>query len=165
MVFGGFSSTLRRLTLVALAFGVVSVGSATTAWAQAQAAPAAPAAPPDDFKFSSDSGGMIWIIKTDKVAGFDEAWAAIRAKLAASDKPELKELGASLKIYKSATPPTPEGQTYFFIADPASKAQTYNPSFLLFQSGLFTRPEADVIFPKINDAIAGLNVIPLTKVQ
>ena len=157
MVFGGFSSSLRRLTLVALAFGVVSVGSATTAWAQA-------AAPADEFKFASDSGGMIWVIKTASVADFDAMRASIRTKLAASDKAELKELGASLKIYKAATPPSPDGQTYFFIADPASK-QSYSVTFLLFESGLFTRAEADIMFPKLRDAIVGLNVLPLTKVQ
>lgn len=157
MVFGGFSSTLRRLTLVALAVGVVSVGSATTAWAQA--------APADEFKFASDSGGMIWVIKAASVADFDATWASIRTKLAASDKPELKELGASLKIYKAATPPSPDGQTYFFIADPASKSLSYSVTYLLFEAGIFTRAEADIMFPKLRDAIVGLNVLPLTKVQ
>lgn len=158
MVFGGFTSALRRLTLVALALGVVSFGTASTAWAQAEQK--------DDFKFSSAAGVSIWQIKSDKVADFESVWTAVLAKLAASDKPELKELGTSLKIYKAATPAGPEGQAYFFVSDPASKDLSYSLTFFLYgPNNLFTRAEADLMFPKVNDAVLALSVLPLAKLQ
>jgi len=107
----------------------------------------------------------VYTIKADKVGDFEAMWAAIRTKLAASEKPELKGLAESLRIYKVASGATADGQTYFFVADPASKTSSYGLSpFLLFTSGLFTRPEADAMFEKVKDAIAGLNAIPLTKI-
>lgn len=155
MALWGFASALSRRTLVTLALGAsLCVGS--TAWAQA--------AQEDPFKFSSDAAVMVYTIKAEKTADFEAMWTAIRAKLAASDKPELKSLGDSLRIYKVAAGASPEGQTYFFIADPASKTTSYALSpFLLFTSGLFTRAEADALFAKVSDAIAGLNAIPLAK--
>lgn len=160
MRFVGFASAVCRRTVVTVALGAsLCVGS--TAWAQAAAA--APAQD-DPFKFTADAAAVVWTIKPDKIAGFEEVWAAIRAKLAASDKAELKQLGESLKVYKVGGPVPADGLTYFFIADPASKTTSYNITYLLFQSMLFTRAEADLMFPKIQEAVAGLNAIPFVKV-
>jgi hypothetical protein len=105
-------------------------------------------------------------VKPEGTADFESMFAAIKTKLAASDKPDLKALGDSLRIYKVEGAPTPDGQLYFFVADPASKTTSYGLSpFLLFNSGLFTRAEADELFKKVNTAIAGLNAIPLKKLH
>ena len=157
MALSGFASVWHRRTVVTLAL-VAGLAMGSNVWAQA--------APADDFKFSSESAGIIWTIKGDKVADFESVWAGIRTKLAASDNPELKALGESFRIYKVDVTPVPaDGQTYFFIADPASKTTTYSVVWLLYESKLYTRAEAEVLFPKIKDAIVQVNAIPFKKLQ
>ena len=160
MALSGFASVFSRRTVLTLALGAgLSIISTASVWAQAAAAP-----PQDDFKFNADSAAMVWTIKGDKVKDFEDAWTGIRTKLAASDKPELKALGESFKIFKLDVTPVPaDGQTYFFIADPASKTSTYNITWLLFTSGLYTRAEADAIFPKVQESIVQVNAFPLKK--
>jgi len=149
MTLSGFTSVVNRRLFVTVALGA-SLFLGSNAWAQAAAAPAAQE---DGFKFSTDSGLMIYSIAPDKTADFEAMWAAIRTKLVASPKPELKALGESLKIFKAtSTPQAGQGQTYFFIADPASKTNTYALIWLLYQSELFTRTEADALFNKIGVA-------------
>jgi hypothetical protein len=56
---------------------------------------------------------------------------------------------------------------YFFVIDPAVKTSTYNPSFLLYSSGIYERPQADELFNKINGAInqaRGITPIPVVSV-
>ena len=158
MALSGFASVFGRRTVLTLALGAgLSILSAANASAQAAAAP-----PPDDFKFNAESAAMVWTIKGDKVGDFESIWAGIKAKLAASDKPELKELGESFKIYKLDVTPVPaDGQTYFFIADPASKTNSYNPTALLF--ALYPDAEARALFTKVNDSLAAVNAFPLKK--
>jgi len=139
----------------------------SSVWAQGAAAGAPAAAPEDPMKFSTDSALMLYNVKPEKTADFEAMWAAIRAKLAASDKPELKALGDSLRIYKSTGAPNPgQGQTYFFVADPASKTTSYNLIWILYSSGLFPRPEAEGLFNKVGqEGFIGINAVPITKVQ
>jgi hypothetical protein len=162
----------RRMVATVALVAVLGVGS--TAWAQEaagaepaaqEAAPAQPPAP-DPFSFNSEAAAIIWQIKGNMVADFEDVWAQVKAKLAMSEKPELQALGTSLRIYRAATPPTAQGQSYFFIADPVVPAVSYSLSpYLLFEAGLFTREEGEALFARINQAIDGLNAIPLVKVD
>lgn len=158
MTLSGFTSVVSRRMFVAVALGAsLFVGS--NAWAQA-----APAEQ-DAFKFSTDSAVMIYSIKPDKAAGFEALWSALRTKALASEKPDLKALGESLKIFKvQSAVPEGQGQMYFFFADPAAKI-SYQIVPLLYNSGLFTRAEADEAFNKVGaDAFMIINAIPATKV-
>jgi len=167
MTLSGFTSVVSRRLFVAVALGAsLFVGS--NAWAQAAAgAPAAPAQT-DNFKFTSESAVMIYGLKPEKIAAFETMWKSILTKLAASDKPGLKELAASLKIYKVDGTPAGQPQMYFFTADPASKTNSYNITTLLFDPavGLFTRAEADALWTPVgSDAFATINSIPTVKLQ
>lgn len=154
MTLSGFARAMGRRALAAVALAAV-LGTGT-AWAQEQQQ--------DPFKFSSDAAVMLYTIKPEATADFEAMWTSIRAKLAASDKAELKQLGESMRFYKPAA--TPDGQIYFIIADPASKTTSYSLSpFLLFTSGLFTREQADEMFKKVSTAIAGLQALPVSKLQ
>ena len=156
MTLSGFASVLNRRTVVTLALAA-GLAAGWTAWTRA-------AQEKDDFKFSSDAAIMVYTVKADGTGDFESMWTAIKTKLTASDKPELKALGESLRWYKVEGGPTPDGQIYFFVADAASKTTSYGLSpFLLFNSQLFTRAEADELFKKVNTAIVGLNAIPLKK--
>ena len=162
MALSGFASVFSRRTVLTLALGAgLSICSTANVWAQAAAAP-----PPDDFKFNAEAAAMVWTIKGDKVADFESVWTGIRTKLATSDKPELKALGESFKIYKLDVTPVPaDGQTYFFIADPASKTSTYNITWLLFTSGIYPDAEARPLFTKIQEALVQVNAFPLKVVK
>lgn len=167
---GVMSATSRRAVV---AVGLATVLGAVNMQAQAAQAPAAPApaeqaapaAPPDPFKFSTDAGAFLWQVKAEKAAEFEASWKEIRSKLAATDKADLKELGASLKMYKISGDPGPQGVSYLFVADPASKTLSYSPSpFLLFQSGVFADADARRLFDSLNAASNGINPLSLVTV-
>ena len=167
----GVGSASSRRTMVAIllagfAFTAVSVqaqDAPAPAAAPAQDAAAAAAPPADDpFKFTTDAALMIFYVKPEQTTAFENVWGSIRGRLAASEKPDLKALGDSLKIYRAPGDPTPQGFTYFFVADPVSKSLTYSPSpFLLFEAGLFEDAEARTLFDQLNGALNGINPLPL----
>jgi hypothetical protein len=159
-VFGSRSASSRRTIVAGL------LAAALVAGVNLHAQQAAPApAQEDPFKFSTGSGAFLWFVKADKTADFEAAWKEIRSKLSASDKADVKELGDSLKMYKIDAPPSAQGVSYLFVADPASKTLSYSPSpFILFQSGLFADADARKLFDTLNGASSGINPLPLVKI-
>jgi hypothetical protein len=161
------SALSRRIVVV---LGMVAVLAAARV-SSAQDAPAAGAAQPDQFMFKAEVGLIQWQVKADKAADFDSAWSAIRTKLQSAPKPELKAVGDSLKMFKSEMPPQNVAGvgnivTYYFIVDPASTTQSYDPSKLLYDTGdLFQRAEADAIFNKLAESLAGIGTQPLKRLQ
>jgi hypothetical protein len=158
------SALSRRIVLI---LGVVAV-LATARVASAQAA----APPPDDpFQFKTPMGWILWQVRADKVADFESAWVAVKTKFAASEKPEHKAVAESLKMYKPETDPVDVANVgkvafYYFVVDPASQTQSYNPTALLYETGdLFPRAEADAIFEKLKGALLGLEAKPLKRLQ
>jgi hypothetical protein len=125
-----------------------------------------PAQAPDPLKFTHEIVLLYNQVKADKASDFESSWATIKAGLIKSEKPELKELGESIKIYKVDAP---AGATvsYIFNLSPPSKTQSYDPTKILFESGAFSREEADVIYAKLKDsytATTPISTIPLVKV-
>jgi hypothetical protein len=162
----GTMSAWGRRSVVAL--GVVATLGAASAHAQTPPAAAAPAqAPVDALKFTSESVGMLYIVKADKVADFELFWTTVRSKVAASDKADYKAMIDGVKIYKIAVEPQAINGvlsvTYLFIADKAATV-TYDPTQLLYSSGIWERAGADELYPKLRDAITTLQPWPLTKV-
>jgi hypothetical protein len=133
--------------------------------AQDPAPAAQAAAAPDPLKFSHDFVLVYNQVKPDKVTDFESSWATIKAGLVKSEKPELKELGESIRIFKVDAPAGPT-VNYIFSLTPPSKTQSYDPTKILFQSGAFSRDEADVIYAKLKDCYTpqGISTIPLVKV-
>jgi hypothetical protein len=131
----------------------------------------AQAAQEDQFLFKAPLGWILWQVKTANSADFESAWTAIKTKFAASEKPEHKAVASSLKMYKPEAPPVDApgvGQItmYYFVIDPASPTQSYNPTALLYETGdLFPRAEADAIFEKLKNSLAGLVAQPLKQIQ
>jgi len=132
---------------------------------QAPAA-AAPATPQEDaLKFNSEAAVVIWQIKPEKAADFESAWAAIRTKLAASDKPDFKELNSSLKLFKAVVPAAAnQPVVYIMEMNPASKTQSYDPARILYAPDMWPREEADALFKKISESIANISALPLAPV-
>ncbi|MEO8480965.1 MAG: hypothetical protein ABI634_02075 [Acidobacteriota bacterium] len=166
-VLGSGSASSRRLivtTLFAAMIGVTATAQAQQAPAPAPAAPAAQAEPADPFKFTSDAALVLWTVKADKTADFESVWSELLKKAAASDKPDVKAVAETLKMFKADLPASPQGVTYVFSMDPA-KAPTYSPTVLMYSSGLYERAEAETLYKKLADTIAGINPVPLKKVQ
>jgi hypothetical protein len=165
MKFAVRGSALSRRILVILGFAAV-LAIPQVASAQAAAAPQE-----DQFQFKTPMGWILWQVKTSNAADFESAWTAIKTKFAASEKPEHKAVASSLKMYKPEAPPVDApgvGQItmYYFVIDPASPTQSYNPTALLYETGdLFPRAEADAIFEKLKNSLAGLVAQPLKQIQ
>lgn len=163
MTWFGAGSAFSRHTMVAILFAGVALTAVSVQAQDAPAPAAAPAAPVEDpFKFTSDAALIIWYVKPEQTAAFENVWGSIRGALAVSAKPELKALGDSLHIFKAPGDPTPQGVTYFFVANPASKTVSYSPSpFLLFEAGLFDDATARKLFEQLNASINNINPLPL----
>lgn len=169
MAVAGYASAFSRRVVVAV--GVAAVLSTTAFVVQAQQAaapapaPAPAAAPQDPFKFTTDAGGFLWQVKTEKAAEFEAAWKEIRTKLAGSDNAEIKALATNLRMYKIAGDPGPQGVSYLFVADPASKTLSYSPSpFILFESKLFADADARRLFDTLQQSSNGINPLSLNVV-
>src|SRR5690348_16954580 len=93
-------STRRGLLVVMVAAMLCGASGLRSLHAQAAAAPAQAPAADDSLKFSTDAAVIIWQVKPGSAADFESAWTTIKTKLSASDKPEWKELGDGLKIFK-----------------------------------------------------------------
>jgi hypothetical protein len=164
MYLAGFLSAAGRRTFLTMGLAAALCTSPSALQAQGAAGAAPPPAQADAFSFASaDSGMIIWPVPEAKVADFEAVWAEILAKLATSDKPNLKELGASIKILKPNVPGAGQPISYFILADPASKSTSYSPVYLLYESGLFPREEGDKLFKRL--PTDGISALPLKKVQ
>jgi hypothetical protein len=173
------SASSRRAVVMLGIAAVCAVSEARAQQAPAAGAPAPapapaqqPAQPEDGLKFSSDAALIIWSVKPEGAAGFEKAMGVLRSRLVASDNPELKAAGDSLRVYKqAAAAEAGKPVTYFSRVDPASKTVSYNPSFLMFSAKkadgtpLFERAEADELYKLLIDAVAGVNALPLVILQ
>jgi hypothetical protein len=174
----GSASSRRSIVILGLAAFVsaASVAGAQDAQApatapatQAPAEQAAAPAAPDAFKFTTDAAVVIWQIKPELTADFESVWNVIRSRAQAStDKPEAKAIVDSMTLYKHVAPAGATGPVaYFFQIDPVVKTATYDPTFLLYSSGLFERAEAEELFNKLSASInpPGINPVPLQKLD
>src|SRR5215471_6276300 len=89
----------------------------------AAAQPAPPAAP--KLTFTTPAGLLLVQVKGDQAAVFEEMMAKIKTGLAASDKPDLKQEAAGIKVYKAS-----EGMggnaLYVLVVDPAVSTGEYS---------------------------------------
>jgi hypothetical protein len=129
----------------------------------------------DPLKFAASKPTVVgWVIKADKTAEFEAAWAGIRALLAKSDKDDLKAFGETLShLYRVDQPPfdfqSPQGPVkavmYVFRIDAPSTAYSYNPREILYvylkagqEGSPVTRAEADDLYTaKLASAYLAIN--------
>ena len=163
---------MNRLSVVAAKRAIVG---ATLALIALAAPRVAMAQDPDPLKFTSAKTTVIgWVVRADKTAEFEEAWAGIRAVLAKSDKADLKAFGDTLKdVWKVDAPidhQTPQGAVkaniYLFRLETPSTTYSYNPREIIYvylkagQEGApLTRPDADAIYAKLQASF--LTISPL----
>jgi hypothetical protein len=173
MYLAGFLSAAGRRAFLIVSFAAALCATPLVVLAQGAAAPAAPAQDAHAaFRFT-EAGMIIWQVPEDRMAGFEATWSQILAKLASSPKPELKEMAASLKIFKPSGTMAGQPVSYFILADPASKAVPYSPVYLLYESGLFNvgdpkeRAAVDAMFKTLptDGNPPPISALPLKKVQ
>src|SRR3954465_2222165 len=149
-------------TALVLTIGV-SVFAAAPARAQAPAAPAAPAAAPaaaaNQRLFNGDAGITLIYVKPDKTADFEASMARVKEALMKSEKPERKQQGAGLKLFKAVA--SPQGQIYVLLANPSVKNADYSGAAILtdglpgearaiydsYAASLSPPPAAQVVIP------------------
>lgn len=129
--------------------------------------PPPPSTPPpaaDGFTFAGKSGIISWVVKASETEAFELVWTVIRGRLAASKDPDLRAMEASLTIFRMEDA---EGQdaTYLFLAHPAAKASYSVSPFLLYESGLFERPEADELFETLQKATVRVNPVAVEPIN
>ncbi len=129
--------------------------------AQAEAAPAAD--PADPFKFSTEAGLISWVVKGQEAEAFELVWSVIRSRLASSKEADQKAIRDSLTIFKADTPGETD-VTYMFLADPAVKT-SYSVAYLLYESGLFERPEADELLATLQKATVRVTPVAVAVVK
>jgi hypothetical protein len=120
---------------------------------------------PDAFTFTSDAALIMWQILPDKAEDFELVWRVIRQRVDANGGADLHALMQNLRIYQPGLA-TGDALTYVFHIDPVVPGRSYSPTFLLFESKLFERAEADELFARMSGALAPGNAIstmPLKK--
>jgi hypothetical protein len=156
----------------------------STAQAQTQQDNAAPAAPQaaaaqapaaDPLKFTTDVGAIFFSVNPEKTADFEAGYQGMFTALAASAKPGMKELGASMHLHKLVAPPQ-AGQPVIYVLwiSPVSKEFSYVYGKILFYSGkepgdkydgIFEKQEdATAVYNKLKDSIVNINPFPLSKI-
>jgi hypothetical protein len=161
----GSLSAAGRRTMFTLSLAALLMAPSGAA-AQGAAGAAAPAQA-DPFNFSSsDAGLIVWSVPEAQVADFEAVWGTILGKLNASTKPELKELGSTLLVLRPQTPAPGQPVQYFIVSHPAAKTTT-NPTYLLYNTEMFTREEAEALFKKLptSGSPPPISALPMKKVQ
>ena len=144
--------------LLALALAAMPAGASRPA---DQESPSPGAA----FTFPSGVGMIFWLVKPEETESFELVWTVIRGRLAGSPEPALRAIDASLTIFKEEIVPGQDA-SYVFLADPAPPTANYSVSpFLLYESGLFERPEADELFATIQKATVRVTPVTLSAVK
>src|SRR5688572_6449413 len=131
MRLSGFLPVVGRRVVVALGVAVMMMVAAS---AQAQTPPAAAAAaaqekPKDMLKFDANLAGPILLmiqVKNGQETVFEEAWAAIKAGLAASSKPELQAQAKTMNLLRFGDViPAEQPRPYVVGLDPPTPIVSY----------------------------------------
>lgn len=168
---------MRLITTCALALALApaaafaqGTGTTTTpppagqqpAAAAAQPAPTAPKVP-----FTTPAGILLVQIKPDQTAVFEEMMGKLKAGLAKTTDPTLKQQAAGFKLFK-ATEPFGTNTLYVVFLDPAVPNTEYE-LFHMLNSTMTPdeqrSPETVAMWPRYQAAFAtGLNKISLTPI-
>jgi hypothetical protein len=144
---------LTWIRLAVLVFAVAFVlGAVGVSSAQEQAAPAK-----KDLAFQNDAGLIIFYIKPDKTADFEDLMTKLKDGLAKMEGPEFKQQAAGMKLFKTAVPSGAPSATYFLIADPVVKNTEYWIMSLLYKA---YPADAQALFQKWQDVKAATPAQP-----
>jgi hypothetical protein len=135
-----------------------------------QQQPPAPAQPEQSkeprLSFTGDAGILLFQIKPDQTAGFEELVTKVRDVLSKSEDPVRKQQLDSWKIYK-ASEPMAQNALYVLVVDPVVKGAEYD-LFALLAEGLgkeYGTPENQAMMKRFVEVFAvGPNRLNLTPI-
>lgn len=162
----GFLPVVGRRTVVALGVAGMMMMAST---AQAQEPPPPPVqepaapAPPDPFKFNPSSPAILMIqINSGAEATFEQAFAAVKTKLAASEKPTANAQGRTMNLMKLDTPPA-AGQPaiYVVMLDAPVAGASYNIQNILDEIGEWR--EDSEVYKQFSSSISTWAPWPMVK--
>jgi hypothetical protein len=129
--------------------------------------PAADTAKPPRLTMNSGAAVLLYQIKPDQTATFEEMLGKVHAGMLKSDNPVRKQQLAGWKIYKAAEP-MGGNALYVCVIDPAVPAAEYD-FFMLLAEGLGPEagtPENQALFKKYSEVFAaGASRLSLTPVS
>ena len=135
-----------------------------------QPAPAQPEKPKEPtLTFTGDAGILLFQIKADQTAGFEDLVTRVKDVLSKSEDPVRKQQAAAWKVYKAAEPGTAGNAFYVLVVDPVVKGSEYD-LFRLLAEGLgkeYGTPENQAMMKKFVEVFAAgpnrLNLTPVVK--
>ena len=137
----------------------------------AQDPPAQPAAQPPAAKeprvtFKTDAGVLLFTIKADQVANFEELVGKVRELLGKSEDPIRKQQLDGWRVYKAAEPAAGGNALYILLADPAVKGAEYDPIMILVEAlgKDYGTPENQAMMKRFADVFANVNLLNLSSV-
>ena len=161
------SCTLALALLPAAVFAQTPPAQTPPATGQPPAQPSAATEKKEPrLAFSGDAGILLFQIKPDQTAVFEELVAKVKESLAKSDKPERKQQLAAWKLYKATEPGAGGSALYVFVADPAVKGAEYDLFVILSEGPNYGTPEIqDLVKRAVGAFSSGANRLTLTPVQ
>jgi hypothetical protein len=130
----------------------------------AQQQPATPKEP--RLTFTGDAGVLLFTIKGDQTASFEELVAKVREALANSEDPVRKQQLQGWKVYKAAEPAAEGNALYVLMVDPVVKGAEYDPVMLVVEAlgKEYATPENQALVKKFVDVFANVNRLNLTPI-
>jgi hypothetical protein len=130
-------------------------------------APAQPEQPKEPrMTFTGDAGILLFTIKADQTAAFEELAAKVRDALANSEDPVRKQQLTGWKVYKAAEPAAEGNALYVLAVDPVVKGAEYDPVMLVVEAlgKDYATPENQAMVKRFVDVFANVNRLNLTPV-
>jgi hypothetical protein len=133
----------------------------------AQQQPAQPTAPKEPrVTFKGDVGSLLFTIKGDQSATFEELITKVKDALTNSEDPVKKQQAGSFKVYKAAEPAAGGNVLYILLADPAVKGAEYDPIMIMVDAlgKDYATPENQAMMKRYAEVFANVNLLNLTAV-
>jgi hypothetical protein len=135
-------NALRITRLAALVLAVAFVlGAASVSMAQDK----------PTLVFNNDAGLIIFYVKPDKTADFEDLMTKLKDGLAKMDAPEAKQMLAGMKLFKTPVAAGATVASYVLFADPIVKNTEYWLLSLLYKA---YPTEAQALYAKWQDVKA-----------
>jgi hypothetical protein len=141
------SARLPRLAVLVLAAAFV-LGAASICTAQDAAAQGAAAQEKPTLAFQNDAGLIIFYVKPDKTADFEDMMNKLKEGLAKMEAPEARQMLAGMKLFKTPVAEGAQVATYVLFADPIVKNTEYWLLSLLYKA---YPAEAQALYQKWQD--------------
>ena len=107
--------------------------------------------------FQNDAGLIIFYVKPDKTADFEDLMTKLKDGLAKMEAPEAKQMLAGMKLFKTPVAAGATVASYVLIADPIVKNTEYRLLSLLYKA---YPTEAQALYAKWQDVKAATPAQP-----